>query len=82
MTDPLEDILAPAVIERAMGIYEGLAELQHADIVQARKALTPYVFGLMGTGETSGHRLTVAGLAYLKQRERERRAAKRRPGRQ
>jgi hypothetical protein len=79
MTDPVQDLLAPAVVERALSIYESFSERQHADIVQARKALTRHVFGLISGGETSGQRLTVSGLAYLKQLERERRAARPRP---
>jgi hypothetical protein len=47
MTDPLEQILAPAVVERAMSIYESFRDRQHADIVQARKALTRHVYGLI-----------------------------------
>ena len=74
MTDPFEQILAPAVVERAMSIYESFGDRQHADIVQARKALTRHVFGLICGGETSPERLTVSGLAYLKQLERERQA--------
>jgi hypothetical protein len=31
-------------------------------------------FGLVGTGETSGHQLAVSGLAYLKALERQRQA--------
>ena len=54
MTDPLEQILAPAVVERAMSIYESFRDRQHADIVQARKALTRHVYGLICGGETSG----------------------------
>ena len=81
MIDPIEDILAPAVVERAMSIYESFAERQHTDVVQARKRLTRHVFGLICGGETSDHRLTISGLAYLKRLERERRAASRRPAR-
>jgi hypothetical protein len=81
MTDPLEDILAPAVVERALSIYESFSDRQRADIVQTRKALTRHVFGLIGSGETSGHRLTVSGLAYLKQLERERQAGRHRQSR-
>ena len=77
MTDPLEQILAPAVVERAMSIYESFRDRQHADIVQARKALTRHVYGLICGGETSSERLTVSGLAYLKQLERERQAVRR-----
>ncbi len=74
MTDPLEDILAPTVVERTMSIYESFKDRPHVDIVQARKALTQHIFELISTGETSGHELTVSGLAYLKQLERERHA--------
>ena len=81
MTDRVEDILAPAVVERAMSIYESFGERRHADIVQARKALTRHVYGLICGGEISDHRLTISGLAYLKQLERERKAAGRRPAR-
>jgi hypothetical protein len=38
MVDPLEDILAPAVVERAMSIFESFKDRQQNDIVQARKA--------------------------------------------
>lgn len=65
MTDPLEQILAPAVVEQAMSICESFRDRQHADIVQARKALTRHVYGLICGGETGGERLTVSGLAYL-----------------
>jgi hypothetical protein len=51
MTDPLEDILAPAVVEWALSIYESFSDRQRADIVQARKALTRHVSCLIGTGE-------------------------------
>jgi hypothetical protein len=72
MTDPLEDIFAPAVVERAMSIYESFKDRRQVDIVQARKALTQHIFELIGSGETSGRRLTVSGLAHLKQLERQR----------
>jgi hypothetical protein len=36
MTDPLDDILAPAVVERALSIYESFRDRRHVDIVQAR----------------------------------------------
>jgi hypothetical protein len=72
MTDPVEEILVPHVVERAMTIYESFSDRQHADIVQARKALTRHVYGLICSGETSSQRLTVSGLAHLKQLEKER----------
>jgi hypothetical protein len=70
MTDPLEDILAPAVVERALGIYDSFRDRRHIDIVQARKALTRHIFELIGAGETSNHQLTLSGLTYLKDLER------------
>jgi hypothetical protein len=57
MTDPTEEILAPAVIERAMSVFESLRERNHYEIVQARKALTPHVFELIGTGQKDEQRL-------------------------
>jgi hypothetical protein len=71
MIDPLEDILAPAVVERALSIYESFKDRPHVDIVQARKALTRRIFELIGSGETNDHQLTVSALAYLKELERE-----------
>jgi hypothetical protein len=69
MSDPIEEVLAPSVIERAMTIFESLKERGHCEIVQARQALTDHVFGLIGTGETDEKRLVVAGLTYLKSLE-------------
>jgi hypothetical protein len=79
MIDPIEDILAPTVVERTMGIYASFGDRDHSDIVQTRRALTRYIFTLIGGGLTNDERLTVAGLIYLKQLERDRRAAGRRP---
>jgi hypothetical protein len=69
MTDPIEEILAPAVIERAMTVFESFQDRDHCQIVQARKALTPYVFGLIGSGQTDEHQLVVLALTYLKSLE-------------
>jgi hypothetical protein len=76
MTDPIEEILAPAVIEQAMSIFESLRERKHCEVVQARKALTPHVFGLIGTGQTDEQRLVVSALTYLKSAEKRANAAK------
>lgn len=76
MVDPLEDILAPAVVERALSIFESFKDRRHTDVVQARKALTQYVFQLIGSGQTDEKSLTVSGLTYLKQLERNREADK------
>jgi hypothetical protein len=69
MTDPIEDVLAPAVIERAMSIYDSFKERDRSKMVQARKALTPHVFGLIGSGQTDEMRLVVSALIYLKSLE-------------
>ena len=69
MIDPIEEVLAPSVIERAMNLFESFKEPGHCEIVQARKALTEHVFGLIGSGETNERRLVVAGLKYLKSLE-------------
>jgi hypothetical protein len=69
MTDTFEEILAPAVIERAMSIFESFKERDHSEIVQARKALTPRVFELIEGGETDEQRLVVSALTCLKSLE-------------
>jgi hypothetical protein len=76
MTDPLEDILAPVVVERALSIFESFKDRQHVDLVQARKALTQYVFQLIGAGQTDEKSLTVSDHTYLKRLERDREASK------
>jgi hypothetical protein len=77
MTDPIEDVLAPAVIERAMSLFESFRERDHCEVVQARKALTPHVFGLIGSGQTDQQRLVVSALTYLKLLDTRARTAKR-----
>jgi hypothetical protein len=76
MTDPIEEILAPTVIERAMAVFESFRGRDHCEIVQARKALTPHVFALIGTGQTDEQRLVVSALSYLKSLETRAKAAK------
>jgi hypothetical protein len=77
MTDPIEDVLAPAVIERAMSLFESFRERDHCEVVQARKALAPHVFGLIGSGQMDQQRLVVSALTYLKLLETRARMAKR-----
>ena len=77
MTDPIEDVLAPAVIERAMSVFESFRERNHCEVVQARKALTPHIFGLIGSGQMDQQRLVVSALTYLKLLETRARTAKR-----
>jgi hypothetical protein len=76
MADPIEDILAPAVIGRAMSIFESFKDRNHVDVVQARKAVTQHVFGLIGSGQTDDKQLVVSALTYLKSREARDQAAK------
>ena len=76
MTDPIEAVLAPAVIERAMSFFESFKDRDHVDIVQARKALTQHVFGLIGSGQTDDKQLVVSALIYLKSLEARGKAAK------
>jgi hypothetical protein len=77
MTDQIEDVLAPAVIERAMSVFESFRERNHCEVVQARKALTPHVFGLIGSGQMDQQRLVVSALTYLKLLETRAKTAKR-----
>jgi hypothetical protein len=69
MIDPLQDVVAPVAIERAMGVYERLKDRDLAGLVQARKALTEHICGLVCAGETDEQRLVVSGLTHLKSLE-------------
>jgi hypothetical protein len=68
--DHVETTLAPLAIERAMAVFEKFKERDHAEIVQARKALTDYVFSQVAAGQTDEQKLVVAGLAHLKSLEK------------
>jgi MoxR-like ATPase len=68
--DDMETTVAPSAIEQAMSVFEKLRERDHAEIVQARKAVTEYIFGQVAAGQTDKQRLIVAGLAHLKSLER------------
>jgi hypothetical protein len=57
-----------------MTIFESFKDRQQVDVVQARKALTRYVFQLIAEGHADEGRLTVSGLTYLKQLKRDRQA--------
>ena len=59
-----------------MSVFEQFKERDHAEIVQARKALTDYIFGQVAAGQTDEQRLVVAGLAHLKSLERMAKASK------
>jgi hypothetical protein len=71
MTDVLESAVAPSAIERAMEIFERFREREHTERVQARKALTEHIFGLIAAGQTDEQRLVVSGLTHLKSLERQ-----------
>ena len=67
----VETVVAPAAIERALSIYEQLQQRDQSVIVQARKILTQFIYGLVDQGEQDEQRLTVGGLAQLKAIERD-----------
>ena len=71
MTDPIEEIVAPAAIERAMSVFEQFKDRDHCELSQARKALREYVFGQVAKGETEEKRLVVSGLTHLKRLEKQ-----------
>jgi hypothetical protein len=71
MSDPVEEVVAPAAIERALNIYEQFQQHDPSVILQARKILTQHIYGLVDRGEQNEHRLTVGGLAHLKAVERD-----------
>lgn len=68
---PIELVVAPAAIERALDVYQQLQPRDPSVVLQARKILTQHIFGMVDQGEVDKHRLTVAGLAYLKAVERD-----------
>jgi hypothetical protein len=85
ITEPVELIVAPAAIERALGVYEQLRPHDTSVILQARKILTQHIFGMVDQGELDQQRLVVSGLAHLKAVERDRgirpaHAASKKPG--
>lgn len=69
MIDPIEDVLAPTVIERALSIFGSFKDRARVDVVQARKALTPHVFDLISSGQTDEKQLVISALIYLKSLE-------------
>ena len=72
VTDPVELVVAPAAIERALDVYEQLQPHDPSAILQARKILSQHIFGMVDQGELDEQRLTVGGLARLKAVERDR----------
>jgi hypothetical protein len=71
MIDPMEEIVAPAAIERAMSVFEQFKGRDHFELIQARKALREYVYGQVAKGETDEKRLVVSGLTHLKRLEKQ-----------
>ena len=71
MSDPVEEVVAPAAIERALGIYQQLRQRDQSVVLQARKILTQHIFGMVDRGEQDEQRLTVGRLIHLKAVERD-----------
>ena len=71
MNDAVEEVLAPAAIERALQIYQQLKQQDQSVVLQARKILTQHIYGMVDRGERDERRLTVGGLAQLKAIERD-----------
>jgi hypothetical protein len=69
--DPVEEIVAPAAIERALEVYQQLKPCEKSVLLQARKIVTQHVYGLVDRGERDEQRLTVGGLTRLKSVERD-----------
>jgi hypothetical protein len=67
----VEEVTAPAAIERALIIYQQLQPRDQSVIVQARKILPQHIYGMVDRGERDEQRLTVGGLAHLKAIERD-----------
>ena len=70
-SDSVEQVAAPAVIERALSIYQQLQDRDQSVVLQARKILTQHIYGMVDQGERDEQRLTVGGLAHLKAVERD-----------
>jgi hypothetical protein len=71
ITTPVELVVAPAAIERALEVYEQLRPHAPSVILQARKILTQHIFGMVDQGEYDEQRLIAGGLAHLKAVERD-----------
>lgn len=67
----LEEVVAPAAIERALEIYQQLQQRDQSVLLQARKILTQHIYGMINQGEFNEERLTVGGLSQLKAVERD-----------
>jgi hypothetical protein len=54
MSDPVEEVVAPAAIERAFGIYQQLQQRDQSVLLQAQKILSIYTEWLIRGSATSG----------------------------
>jgi hypothetical protein len=71
IANSVEQVVAPAAIERALSIYQQLQERDQSVVLQVRKILTQHIYGMVDQGERDEQRLTVGGLAHLKAVERD-----------
>jgi len=71
LAEPVEVVVAPDAIERALQVYEQLQPHDNSVILQARKILTKHIFGMVDQGELDKQKLIVAGLTQLKAVERD-----------
>ena len=71
MSDRVEEVVAPAAIERALTIYQQLQHRDQSVLLQARKIVTQHIYGMIDRGEHNEQRLTVGGLVQLKAVERD-----------
>jgi hypothetical protein len=67
----IEQLVAPAAIERALSIYQQLRQHDRSVVMQARKILTQRIYAMVDRGESDQHRLTVGGLTHLRSIERD-----------
>src|SRR6266576_1247482 len=72
VAEPVELVIAPDAIERALHLYEQLQPHDTSVILQARKILTQYIFGMVDQGEQDEQKLIEGGLTYWKAIERDR----------
>ena len=72
VTEAVELVIAPAAIECTLQSYEQLQPHDTSLILQARKVLTQYIFGMVDQGEQDEQKLIEGGLAHLKAIERDR----------
>jgi hypothetical protein len=70
--DPVELVIAPAAIERALHVYEHLQPRDASVMLQVRKVLTQHIFGMVDQGEQDEQKLIEGALAHLKAIERDR----------